>query len=87
MSATVILGPEHDPVLGQTLLNVLLEAGAEMEAVKWAVGGSQEIILRRVKLNGQRLTVRAETYIGLSLTGDRSTVEMIAECVRQRLAS
>lgn len=81
MEAKVILGPEHDERLSKSLDKVLTKMGASFELPIWTMGGSQEVITRYVTLDGVRLKIEAETYIGLSLSGDRHIVETIARQV------
>jgi hypothetical protein len=52
--------------------------GAENVSRDWGVVGSQELATLKVTLNGQPLTIEAETYVGLSVTGEAQTVETIA---------
>jgi hypothetical protein len=81
---TANLGSEHDEGLQHALLEVLRDMGADFEPADWRVGGSQEIITRCAMLGGERLEIEAETYVGLTLTGSRETVETVAARVRER---
>ena len=78
MSVTTVLGSEHDLAVTNALLRVLRDLGAEEVSRNWGVVGSQEVNTLEFTLNGQPLTVEAETYVGLSVTGDAQTVETIA---------
>ena len=78
MSVTTVLGSEHDLAVINALLRVLRDLGAEEVSRNWGVVGSQEVNTLEFTLNGQPLTVEAETYVGLSVTGDARTVETIA---------
>lgn len=86
MTRTVILGPEYDSALRSALADVLRQMGAQLEHRKWGVGGSQELETLKVVLRGRQLEVEAETYIGLSLTGDEELVNEIEQMVRAQLA-
>lgn len=48
-------------------------------------GGSQEIETLQVLLGGDLLTVEAETFVGLTLTGPKSVVDGLAQQVRQQM--
>ncbi|MDK2768731.1 MAG: hypothetical protein KYX69_13555 [Sphingomonas sp.] len=80
----LVLGAEHDLALTNTLLDVLRELGAEEVFRNWGVAGSQEINTLQYKLDGTPLTVEAETYIGLSLSGDELAIQSIVDRVRDR---
>ena len=82
-STTIILGAEHDATLHQALLKALSEAGATVGETQWGVGGSQELVGFSAMLDGFQLQIESETYIGLSLAGDQSTVEKVANRTRQ----
>lgn len=78
MSVTKVLGSEHDRAVAKALQRVLGDMGAENVSWDWGVAGSQELTTLKVTLNGQPLTIEAETYVGLSVTGHAQTVEDIA---------
>lgn len=81
MTTTVILGEEHDQHLRATLVQVLLQQGAVLENRNWSVAGSQEVETFLWRLAGQDITVEAETYMGLSISGDEKTIRDIAQRV------
>ena len=85
MDKTVNLGPEYDEVLQRAVLSVLREMGAEFGDSTWGVGGSQEIVTRRAMLNGHAISLDAETYVGLNVTGDEGLVDEIAQRTSERL--
>ncbi len=82
--AKLVLGAEHDLVLTNILLDVLRELGAEEVSRNWGVVGSQEINTLEYRLDGMPLTVEAETYIGLSLSGEELVIQSIVERVQDR---
>jgi hypothetical protein len=66
-----IIGNEYDPTLVKNVRKVLKDIGYE-ETDSWAgVGGSQEIMYIEYLGREGRLILENETYIGLSLQGDR----------------
>jgi hypothetical protein len=81
MTKTLILGDEYDEGLRRSLLAVLRQSGAEHLDSDWAVVGSQELETLRVDVAGQIITVEAETYIGLTITGNHVLVDEIARKV------
>jgi hypothetical protein len=85
MTKTVILGQEHDQNLRDTLMHVLRQLGASLISRNRAVAGSQEIETVLLQLAGQEITIEAETYVGLSITGDEKTVHEILGRVRQAI--
>jgi hypothetical protein len=80
---TVVLGNEWDETLRARLLGVLRAMGAELTDRQYEVGGSQELDTLEVLLDGARVVIEGETYIGLTLTGPGDLVERI----RSRLLS
>lgn len=85
MTKTVILRQEHDQNLRDTLMHVLRQLGASLISRNRAVAGSQEIETVLLQLAGQEITIEAETYVGLSITGDEKTVHEILGRVRQAI--
>lgn len=83
MTTTIVLGEEHDRALRELVVRVLAELGARGVCESWGVGGSQELATLEVALDGETLIVEAETYVGLSITGDPRLVERVAEHVRE----
>lgn len=77
MTKTVILGDEYDDALRARVFAILRRLGAETAGGDWALGGSQEVETVRVRLDGADLTVEAETYVGLSLTGPADAVDRV----------
>lgn len=77
MTKTVILGDEYDDALRARVFVILRRLGAEIADGDWALGGSQEVETVRVRLDGADLTVEAETYVGLSLTGPADAVDRV----------
>jgi len=80
---TIILGPEYDLGLQEILRGVLEELRGVELSHGWGVGGSQELETAEVRIGAQRVTVEAETYIGLSVRGPEELVERIRTLVRR----
>lgn len=78
MTKTVILGPEYDEALQAAVMAALTALGGVMTVDDWGVGGSQELSTRVFRVDGQEVTVEAETYIGLSLSGPDALVDRVA---------
>jgi len=83
MARTVILGPEYDQHLRATVMEIMRQLGASVEARNWSVAGSQEIETVQARLDGKEITIEAEAYIGLSITGDEKIISEISERLRQ----
>lgn len=81
---TVCLGDEYDSRLRDSLLNVLKTMGGTSSSTSYGVGGSQEIETLEVMIDGEKVVVEAETYIGLMVTGRAELVDRIAELVSAR---
>ncbi|MBB3611289.1 hypothetical protein [Rhizobium sp. BK602] len=87
MTKTMILGQEHDQNLRDTLMEVLRQLGASITSRNRAIAGSQEIETVVLQLAGKEITIEAETYVGLSITGDEKVINEISERVRQAIRS
>ena len=83
MTATVLLGPEYDQHLRATVMEVMRQLGASIESRNWCVAGSQEIETVQAQLAGNAITIEAETYIGLSITGEENIINEISKRVKQ----
>ena len=80
----VILGEEFDDDLREVLKDVLRELGATALRKDWGVAGSQELETVEVSLRGRIVTIEAETYVGLSVSGHEDDVNEIAGLIAQR---
>lgn len=81
-TVSILLGDEYDDTLKEVLRTVLVEMGAVRVAGEWGVGGSQELETLLVEVRGERVTVEAETFVGLSITGSEEVVGEIDRRVK-----
>jgi hypothetical protein len=81
---TAVLGDEFDDDLRKRLGEVLKTLGAMFSDRGWGLGGSQEIETVSVEIAGKRIVVESETYVGLSVSGERSLVEKIVALVNDK---
>ena len=77
MSFSVTFGPEHDEEVWRRAKAALKAVGATRRSSDWGVAGSQEIDTLVVDLDGRELTLEAETYVGVTLTGDEEQVRRV----------
>ncbi|NVB39471.1 hypothetical protein G6O69_16635 [Pseudenhygromyxa sp. WMMC2535] len=84
---TVVLGDEHDEGLRRLVEDVLGKLGAESSTHVRGVGGSQDMETLEVEIDGQRLVVEAETYVGLSIHGPPELVRRVESQVKTLAAS
>ena len=75
MNKTVILGREYDDRLRSSLVKLIREIGGRTLSSTWGVGGSQEIETWVVDLHGDQITFEAETYVGLSVSGEHTVID------------
>lgn len=70
-------GAEYDQTIVKRLRSVLQALGYEVQQEGWGLGGSQEIT--HVELFGPRgrIAVEAETYAGVTVTGDADAIAEI----------
>ena len=78
----LVLGKEYDEALRIALISILRELGGSSKDSQWLVGGSQELDIVEVDIQGRIVTVEAETYVGLSISGDADIVDEVAARVR-----
>jgi hypothetical protein len=82
---TIRLGDEFDEALRDALRAALMALGASAGGRSWGVAGSQELEALEVTIDGERVIVEAETYMGLSVSGRREVVQRVVDEVRARL--
>lgn len=82
---SIILGDEYDDELRDALRAVLIENGAVDIDRAWGVGGSQEIEILQVMLGTNQITVEAETFIGLTVSGPKLVIDRVNSQVRDKL--
>jgi len=82
--STVVLGAEYDNPLQEKLMDVLRKLGAKkLQGPNRYVVGSQDIQELDVTIDGRRLHVESETYVGLSISGPADLVEQVRRLVSQ----
>jgi hypothetical protein len=81
----LVIGTEYDDSLRQALMDCLAAMGAETAARQWGLGGSQIIETTKLSLGKDTLVVEAETYVGLSITGESRLVDRVAALLSERL--
>ena len=77
MTAELHVGAD-DGEARRRLKRALRKAGARRVGSWWGLGGSQEISSATFRIDGGRLTIEAETYIGLTVVGDEEAVAALA---------
>ena len=77
LTLDVHIGPDDDATR-RRVKSALRKAGARRVGRWWGLGGSQEITSWTFVVDGSRLEVEAETYVGLSLSGDESAIASVA---------
>ncbi len=81
-----MLGSEYDDALRQALMDCLASLGADIAARQWGLGGAQIIETMKISLGRDLIVVEAETYVGLSISGDARVVERVARLMAARSA-
>lgn len=80
---TIRLGNEYDAALRKRLANALKSMSAIIETSQKGLAGSQEVETVRAVIGGKSVLIEAETYMGLSITGDSS---LLREIMKQMTA-
>lgn len=79
---TVVLGDEYDDDLRNRLVDALRSLGGTLEGTPLrGVAGSQDFESMIVDIGGSQIRVEAETYIGLSISGNPQLVQRIRDVI------
>lgn len=77
----IVLGDEYDDALFKRLVAEVAALGGSITDKEWTLGGSQEMTVFEIALPDGNIEAVAETYVGLSLRGAPSLVELLARRV------
>lgn len=80
---TIILGKEYDADVRRLLFRVLHDLNAKLVSEEHAVAGSQDLEILSFRVGGEPLVVESETYIGLSIQGEKSLVLLIQSLMNE----
>jgi len=72
-----LVAEEHDEQAFERLGRALRELGAHVPDRRWGVAGSREVSEWKVALPEGRITVTAETYVGLKVAGSSPVVQQV----------
>ena len=72
-----LVAEEHDEQAFTRLGRALRTLGAHVPERSWGLAGSQELSEWNVALPEGRVTVTAETYVGLTVTGSLPAVQKV----------
>ena len=76
-SILVNIGAEYDLQLRKRLIATINAMGGVMEQKKWGMAGSQSLEELSFLIDGSELRIESETYIGLTIMGDKEIVDKI----------
>lgn len=79
-SETWLVGPEYDDELLGRLRQALAVLGYSVGDVSWGVAGSQEVSEWEARSAFGSLSIQAETYVGLRVTGATQLVGEVKQC-------
>ncbi len=83
MKAEITLGKEYDKELAETLLAILKSEGAKLVSKSGGFPGA-EVAIIKLDLIGEEISVVSETYLGLSIEGEQTTIQRIADLVHMK---
>lgn len=86
-SFTITLGDEDGEALHLSVLSTLKSNGAIPLSHVRGIGGSQDVQIATFQIGNQVVVTETETYVEVSLTGERHLVERLAEQIAQELQS
>lgn len=81
LTKSTMLGDEFDETLIESIRTVLSFLGAIGDTQEWAVAGSQEIETRTLIIDGARIEIESETFIGITISGKSSAIDRVSELV------
>lgn len=81
-TSKIVLGNEYDQLLRKVTTAVLLKNNGIILNKDWAIGGSQEVEQLEARVGDNNILVEAETYIGLSISGDSILIETLANQIK-----
>ena len=84
--ATAILGKEYDTQLREALFVVLRDLHAKLVSREQGVAGSQDLEVMCFDVDGALLVVESETYMGLSVQGQKSLALLVQSRVHEKLS-
>jgi hypothetical protein len=87
MNQTLNLGPEYDQKMLQALFDALTAEGAQTVEQRSAVVGSQEIGYWKLQLDHSTIEVKAETYLGLTLSGPAEVLARLTQIIQSTILS
>ena len=86
METTWLVAAEHDQDAFERLGNALRQLGYDLSGKTWGVGGSQDLSEWAVTCPSGSLHISAETYIGLSVSGQAELVSDLQSEYGKRVA-
>jgi hypothetical protein len=86
MKVKIQLGNEYDLELRNALAEVMKSLGAVTKSHQWGVAGSQECESWTFEFQGTDIQVESETYIGLSIEGEKDIVDRLSKAIGTRKA-
>jgi hypothetical protein len=82
---TLVIGPEFDDAFLKILREVLKGMGARETNTWMGGGGTQDIVLNEFRIQGAKVRIVQETYMGLAVTAKDAVADDIEMRVRSRL--
>ena len=87
MKKKLVLGNEYDDALRHAVMECLAAWGAQIAARQFGLGGARIIETTKLSLGKELLVVEAETYVGLSITGEARIVDRVAATLSARIGA
>ncbi len=71
------IGAEYDEKVWASLKTAISTLNGKINEKQWGLAGSQEIDFFEVQVEGEKLEVEAETYMGISISGSAELIKKI----------
>jgi len=81
---SILLGDDRDERVVPLLRGVLEDLRAKPIDEQWGVVGAVDITINIVEIDGRRLHIEQEAYVGVTIRGDRDLVDRVAGLVQGR---
>jgi len=77
------IGAEYDDKVWESLKSAIKELNGKVVDEQWALAGSQELECFEVFIEGSKVEVESETYVGISISGPSPLIKRICQIMNE----
>lgn len=71
------IGAEYDEKVWELLKSAIAALNGKVSDQQWALAGSQELNFFEIDIEGEKIEVESETYMGISISGSSEIIKRI----------